>query len=125
MRRLFEEKYGMKNTLRFLVIALAFVSSNLNAKHPAGYTLAWSDEFNGTALDMNNWSCGTGRYPDGQVSWDNTAPWAYCSDKNITVKDGSCVIEARHETTEGPWSYGPPYTSGYLHSYNKKMAILV
>ena len=76
----------------------------------AGYSLAWSDEFNGTSLDtVNNWS------------YDTSG--GYCCDKEsyhracVTVENGNLVIWSKRNT------YGDiyPYASGRIDSHDKKI----
>ena len=46
--------------LALLLLALAAGAMPLTAAPSAGYKLAWSDEFNGAALDTNVWHYRTG-----------------------------------------------------------------
>jgi beta-glucanase (GH16 family) len=46
--------------IALLLLALAAGSLTLQAAPPPGYTLVWSDEFNGAALDTNVWHYRTG-----------------------------------------------------------------
>jgi beta-glucanase (GH16 family) len=55
-----------------------------------GWTLAWADEFDGTALDLNNWT-----FDLGAGGWGNNELQTYTSDPaNVTVSGGSLVITA-------------------------------
>lgn len=59
------------------------------------YVLVWSDEFNGTAIDLNNWTFDIGW---GQNGWGN-AELQYYTDRpqNARVENGTLVIEAHQE----------------------------
>ncbi|OJU13890.1 MAG: hypothetical protein BGN88_10840, partial [Clostridiales bacterium 43-6] len=75
-------------------------------------SLAWSDEFNGTALDKSVWKyegSGTHRNNELQVYCDTDA------EGNVYLQDGSLVIEARKETRSGY-----DYTSGSICSKDLK-----
>lgn len=76
-----------------------------------GYTLAWSDEFNGSAIDNTNWN-----FETGGGGWGNNELENYTtSSKNSFVSNGYLVIEARQETL-GTNSY----TSARMTTQNKK-----
>jgi beta-glucanase (GH16 family) len=98
------------------IIGIFFVPFALFAKPPADYKLVWSDEFNGTALDTSNWTCEIGI--GDPVGMPGIGQYYY--DKNITVNNGLCTIEARKETTSGPWSVRQNYTSGKMASSKKR-----
>lgn len=77
----------------------------------AGYTLAWSDEFNGNALNTQNWN-----YETGGSGWGNHELENYTARlQNVFVSAGNLIIEARQE------SYGGNnYTSGRLNTIGKQ-----
>lgn len=91
-----------------LVVALLPVSSA-----SAAYNLVWSDEFNGTSIDTNNWSFETGT---GSGGWGNNELEYYTSrSENARIENGNLVIEARKE------SYGGMnYTSARMKTQDKK-----
>lgn len=64
---------------------------------PEGYELFWSDEFDGTSLNTDWWTCETGGH-----GWGN-AELQYYTDReeNVEVRDGSLVITARKEDYQG------------------------
>jgi beta-glucanase (GH16 family) len=74
---------------------------------PEGWTLVWQDEFDGDAIDRNNWT-----YDLGGGGWGNGEMQVY-TDKpeNARVENGLLVIEARKETLEGG---GLQFTSARL-----------
>lgn len=80
------------------------------ASYP-GYHLAWSDEFNGNALNTQDWN-----YEQGGTGWGNNELENYTSrTQNVFVSAGHLVIEARQE------SYGGNnYTSGRITTQAKQ-----
>lgn len=88
------------------------VSALVAVKHHYGeYELVWSDEFNGTELDLNTWGFNTGG--DG---WGNNEKQHYTNrTENVRVEDGCLKIEARKEEYSGN-----QYTSGRILSKGKK-----
>jgi beta-glucanase (GH16 family) len=88
------------------LLALAFVlgaSSLTHGQTPAAvtpfgdvvqnYTLAWSDEFNGTALNENEWS-----YRTDSKMWSAQLP------ANVSIADGKLIIALKKEKS-GKMSY--------------------
>lgn len=56
------------------------------------WKLVWSDEFNGTSLNTNNWVFETGY---GDNGWGNQELQNYTAGQNLTFKNGSLVIIPR------------------------------
>lgn len=81
-----------------------------------GYTLAWSDEFNGTTLDNTSWSAEVGDGCPGLCGWGNNELEYYIAPpNNLFFQDGKMVIEARAE------SYGGKnYTSSRIKTAGKR-----
>jgi len=76
-----------------------------------GYHLAWSDEFNGSALDEQSWN-----YETGGGGWGNNELEYYTSSpKNIFLSNGNLIIEARKETMGTN-----NYTSARINTSGKK-----
>lgn len=72
----------------------------------AGYTLVWSDEFNGTQIDNSCWTHETGDH-----GWGNNELQNYTtSSNNSFVSNGKLVIEAREQNG------GSQYTSARMIS---------
>ena len=72
------------------------------------WILSWSDEFDGSEVDLSKWSYQNGTGAEyGVAGWGNNEQ-QYYTDENIEVKDGKLVITA----TEG--THGMPYNSGRL-----------
>jgi hypothetical protein len=76
----------------FLVAAFLFVVPELTHASPpgAGWTLAWDDEFSGTALDTTKWGYFTG---NNQGGFDDSGP------PTIAVSGGHLVITTWTNTT--------------------------
>jgi beta-glucanase (GH16 family) len=78
-----------------------------------GYSLIWSDEFSGSALDMSNWNQEVG---NGSGGWGNNELEFYtASPRNIFISNGNLIIEARKETVDRF-----NYTSGRMTTQEKK-----
>lgn len=73
------------------------------------WTLSWSDEFNGTALDTSVWS-----YDTGAGGWGNGESQNY-QPQNVVVKDGFLTITAKREAVAGA-----AYTSARIQTSRKK-----
>ncbi|MEI7421391.1 MAG: family 16 glycosylhydrolase [Prolixibacteraceae bacterium] len=78
-----------------------------------GYTLVWSDEFSGTAIDANIWNQEIG---NGTGGWGNHELEYYTNSlKNNFLSDGKLIIEARKEAIGGF-----NYSSARMTTQNKK-----
>ncbi len=78
----------------------------------AGYTLVWSDEFSGSALDLNTWNQEIGN----NNGWGNNELEYYTkSSKNCFLSNGNLIIEARKEAIGGF-----NYSSTRMTTQNKK-----
>lgn len=76
-----------------------------------GYSLAWSDEFNGSALDATAWS-----FETGNNGWGNNELENYTDrPQNLSLQDGKLVIHALKENYGGA-----PYTSARIKTQGKK-----
>jgi beta-glucanase (GH16 family) len=64
---------------------------------PAGWTLAWSDEFDGAALDRAKWTFETGGHGFGNAELQHYTD----RPENARVENGQLVIEARKEMYGG------------------------
>jgi len=75
-----------------------------------GYSLTWSDEFNGTVLDKNSWN-----YETGAGGWGNNELENYTNSTNnsFITSGGYLVIEARQEAPDS-------YTSARLQTMGKR-----
>jgi beta-glucanase (GH16 family) len=71
------------------------------------YTLAWSDEFNGTTIDPAVWNMET-----GSLGVNNEKE--YYQANNATIESGNLVITAKKESVGGM-----PYTSARMNTLGK------
>ena len=81
-----------------------------------GYTLQWSDEFDGSELDTTVWRYDTDQ--EGNVrGWGNNEKQWYTGSEgdNVYLENGNLVIEAQHESQGGK-----AYTSGRVHTHGGK-----
>ncbi len=61
-----------------------------------GYSLVWSDEFNGTEVNTQDWTFEIGNGCPNNCGWGNSE-LEYYRKENAWVTDGTLVIEARKE----------------------------
>jgi beta-glucanase (GH16 family) len=81
-----------------------------------GYTLAWSDEFNGTSLDASAWTHESGDGCPGLCGWGNNELEYYTNNtNNLSFQDGKMIIEAKAESVGGK-----NYTSARIKTQGKK-----
>ncbi len=103
---------------------ISYDSSFVSAQNAEKFRLIWSDEFDGDALNIDNWSFELGNWKldeNGNYitnGWGNNEQQFY-TEKNASVNDGILTISARHEkyTDEIQGSYD--YTSSRLSSQYK------
>ena len=92
--------------------SLYFPVSNTGYSTPdnyAGYNLAWSDEFNGSSINVGNWTFEAGN----NNGWGNGELENYTNRiQNAFVSQGNLIIEARQE--------GNSYTSARMITKNKR-----
>lgn len=74
------------------------------------YKLEWSDEFDGTALNMNNWSVETGTHVNNELQ-------VYTETGNYDIKDGVLTITCKKVDDNAV--YGS-YTSARINTYGKQ-----
>lgn len=102
------------NTASIDIIAERDTSiDNTGYKSPSsypGYSLTWSDEFNGRVLDTSSWN-----YETGANGWGNNELENYTSSSknSFIAKGGYLVIEARKEAQNS-------YTSARLQTKGKR-----
>jgi beta-glucanase (GH16 family) len=81
-----------------------------------GYTLVWQDEFDGSALDPNDWNYEMGDGCPNLCGWGNSELQYYTDrTENHYVEDGKLVIVARNESFGGK-----NYTSSRITTQNKQ-----
>ncbi|RYZ23124.1 MAG: glycosyl hydrolase family protein [Chitinophagaceae bacterium] len=96
---------------------VAFTNAGYDAptSYP-GYTLAWSDEFNGNTLNTTDWKFQGGDGCPSLCGWGNNE-LEYYTDRpeNLFFQDGKLIIEARKESFAGK-----AYTSSKILTEGKK-----
>src|SRR5262245_59638731 len=91
-------------------LPLGLLAACAPAVHAQTWTLVWSDEFNGTSVDRNNWS-----FEVGGGGWGNHELEYYTNGNNASVANGALVIEAREENVGGM-----SYTSSRMVTRGKR-----
>lgn len=99
-----------RNILHIILTLITIIPSISLAQNC--YTLAWSDEFNGSSLDRDKWNIEVGNgYPD-LFGWGNNERQYYTDrEDNINVSNGSLKIIAREDNF-----VANKYTSGRIRS---------
>jgi len=107
----------MHRTRRIKPMLTGFITLGLGAASGlAQPTLIWSDEFDGTSLDLTKWEPMIGNgHAYGIAGWGNNELQYYTDrPQNITVANGELTITARQENYQG---YG--YTSARLRTMGR------
>lgn len=100
------------NTIIKLSNGLEEVTSRVAVEHQWGeYTLVWSDEFDGTALNTDNWSVEV----NGSGGGNQEKQYYTNRPENLRLENGNLVIEARKEEYNNR-----SYTSARINSRDKK-----
>ena len=115
----------MKRVLNILLLISAWVVCGCSTikeqekaivateKIDAKYHLLWSDEFDGTELNKNNWNIEL-----RQPGWTNNELQEYTNSKsNVYLRDGFLVLKAQKSETDNG---NIAYTSGKVNSQNKR-----
>jgi len=90
---------------------------NATIKTKAAYSLVWSDEFDGTGLDVSSWSYETGY---GDFGWGNDEWQLYTSDpSNISVSSGNLEISAQCASPPACGKRNGTITSARINTLNK------
>lgn len=101
----------LKRFFRYILIFPVIVLLDKSVYSQQNWQLVWSDEFDSTSLNLNNWTRETGGH-----GWGNNE-WEYYTDREVNsyIENGKLVIKAMQE------SYGgKSYTSARLKTQNKK-----
>lgn len=99
--------------------------------------LVWSDEFDGTSLDMTKWAYQTGRQDHygssvGPWAWGNNELQYYTEGDNVTVSDGTMKITAQREAMPDSATFSSSrivtrdkysFTYGYIEARIKMPAV--
>ncbi|TXN38268.1 glycoside hydrolase family 16 protein [Flagellimonas hymeniacidonis] len=79
-----------------------------------GYTLSWSDEFNGESLDSAKWDYHLGTGCPNLCGWGNNELQAFTDrGQNLYFEDGNLIMEAKSE-----FIFGQEYSSARIHTDN-------
>lgn len=90
-------------------------SQILVTREDSPYQLVWSDEFDGTELDLTKWN-----YEYGGHGWGNRELQYYTDrPQNIRLENGNLIIEARKETYTDNAGRTNNYTSSRITTKNK------
>ena len=81
-------------------VATSFFAAPAHAEAPAGYSLSWSDEFDGTSLDTSKWGYAYGCF-DPRLK---TQTHYTDSSENVSVSGGYLHLTARHSPTREKWN---------------------
>lgn len=104
----------MKQILLTAIMSAGFIlpayADPSDGFHMLGYTLAWSDEFDGDALDRSAWNVEI----NGTGCGNNELQYYIDSPDNVAVRDGNLVITARRGDYQGKH-----FTSGRLNTADK------
>jgi beta-glucanase (GH16 family) len=91
----------MKKLYPFL-LSLLFILSNTTLFAQCTGTLVWSDEFNGSSLDLSKWAYQTGNGCPSLCGWGNSELEYYTnSTNNVYLTGGNLVLEAKAESISG------------------------
>ncbi|MBE5959015.1 MAG: glycoside hydrolase family 16 protein [Lachnospiraceae bacterium] len=90
-------------------------SDCMASNNASQWNLIWSDEFDGSSLNRNNWNVEVNGFGGG-----NEELQYYCDrPENIQVGDGTLKLIARKEYYYGPDNREKDYTSARLNTLNK------
>ncbi len=107
--RLFRQRLALAS-IAFLAVATAPAAAESH--------LVWSDEFEGSSLDLGNWEYMHGdgcQYGSNMCGWgNNELQWYTSRPENISVSAGLLRIIARED-----WYQGHRYTSARIRTRNK------
>lgn len=98
---------------------IAYAGKTVEEMEEAGYTLVWSDEFDGDSLDLTKWDyqIGNGQTASNNAGWGNQEAEYYTnSENNVSVSDGYLTITALKETVTDPAEGTFYYTSGRIRT---------
>jgi beta-glucanase (GH16 family) len=99
--------------MRSAVVQTESIASTVGSYVPAGYVLAFNDEFNGTALNRDKWAT---RFIYGMETTDrlNDEKQRYRDNNNQSVANGVLSLTARKVSSTDP--AGINYESGMIRS---------
>ena len=104
---------GVSMKMRSAIPQTETIASNVGSYVPAGYTLAFNDEFNGTALNRSKWMTRY-IYAGGTQDRLNDEKQRYRDNNNHVVANGVLSLVARKVSSTDP--DGINYESGMIRS---------
>jgi beta-glucanase (GH16 family) len=103
----------------FLGIAMAFFMVNAAdqpdpklAFVPPGYTLVFSDEFNGDSISTDRWMKMNASWPGGNYGIEHVTT----DGSNLVSDNGAIAIEGKKDSSSGYFSAVPSFKHGYFES---------
>ncbi|MCU0787219.1 MAG: family 16 glycosylhydrolase [Verrucomicrobia bacterium] len=97
-----------------LIVGVASYVNRAEAQSLPGWTLVWSDEFDGPNIDLSKWS----HEVNGQGGGNNELQYYTARATNSFIENGKLVIQALKESYTGP-DGTRDYTSARLRTLNK------
>lgn len=102
---------------RWFAIGLMMAMAFSGQAQVSDYQLVWSDEFDGTTLNQNNWTYETGR---GNGGWGTgQLDYATNTENNVKVDNGTLKLVLRNDGAPDGNTTNP-YTSGRIMSFGKQ-----
>lgn len=97
-----------------LILGMLFSISS----YSQNYQLVWSDEFNGSSIDLSKWAFQNGNGCPNMCGWGNGELQSYTSDaKNVSVSNGVLSIKAIKENVGGSSFTSTKLLTNGLHSW--------
>ena len=94
------KQFVVTTAVSSLAVCASFSATAVGTKEvkaASGYHLVWSDEFNGTELNRDNWNVLTGNGGTNPGWGNNELEYYMDSEKNVFVEDGKLKIRAIDE----------------------------
>jgi beta-glucanase (GH16 family) len=79
---------------------------------PPGYTLVFSDEFNGDSINTDRWMKINASWPGGNYGIEHVTS----DGSNLVVSNGAITIEGKKDSSSGYFSAVPSFKRGYFES---------
>ncbi len=79
---------------------------------PPGYTLVFSDEFNGDSISTDRWMKTNASWPGGSYGIEHVTT----DGSNLVAGNGAITIEGKQDSSSGYFSAVPSFKHGYFES---------
>jgi beta-glucanase (GH16 family) len=79
---------------------------------PPGYSLVFSDEFNGDSISTDRWMKTNASWPGGSYGIEHVTT----DGSNLVVSNGAITIEGKQDSSSGYFSAVPSFKHGYFES---------